>query len=228
MVKWKNAQNPSKRCHCFGPKSFNVPQSAECSLADSYSYCPVITCSPRSPVLQAPQSLFGPLSMPPLSPLSAALAADITSWGIFVFNALPSTHIRTKPTALLWDLRAMYFPIRTIIPVHQYKFRLCCAQLCPTLCNPMDCACQAPLSMEFSRQEYQSRLPFPPPGDLPDPGVESVSLTFPELAGRFFTTVPHGKPQYKFGWLFINVCLTHKIKSPISVETIAVLFIIVT
>ena len=140
MVKWKNAQNPSKRCHCFGPKSFNVPQSAECSLADSYSYCPVITCSPRSPVLQAPQSLFGPLSMPPLSPLSAALAADITSWGIFVFNALPSTHIRTKPTALLWDLRAMYFPIRTIIPVHQYKFRLCCAQLCPTLCNPMDCS----------------------------------------------------------------------------------------
>ena len=76
------------------PKSFNVPQSAECSLADSYSFfCPVITCCPLSPVLQAPQSLFGPLSMPPPSPLSAALAADITSWGIFVFNALPSTHI---------------------------------------------------------------------------------------------------------------------------------------
>ena len=60
--------------------------------------------------------------------------------GIFVFNTLPSTHIRTKPTALLRALRAMYFRIRTITPVHQYKFRLCCAQLCPTLCNPMDCS----------------------------------------------------------------------------------------
>ena len=43
------------------------------------------------------------------------------------------------------------------------------AQSCPTLCDPMD---QAPPSMEFSRQEYSSGLPFPPPGDLPDPGIE--------------------------------------------------------
>ena len=194
------------------PKSFNVPQSAECSLADSYSFfCPVITCCPLSPVLQAPQSLFGPLSMPPPSPLSAALAADITSWGIFVFNALPSTHIRTKPTALLRALRAMYFPIRTIIPVHQYKFRLCCAQLCPTLCNPMDYSLPGSSVHGILKARISEQVPFPPPGDLPDPGIESVSLAFPELAGRFFTTVPHGKPQYKFGWLFINVCLTHKI-----------------
>ena len=47
---------------------------------------------------------------------------------------------------------------------------------------------QAPLSMEFSRQEYWNRLPFPVPGDLPDPGIESMSLVFPALAGRFFTT----------------------------------------
>ena len=47
----------------------------------------------------------------------------------------------------------------------------CClvAKLCPILCNPM-VACQAPLSMGFSRQEYWSGLPFPSPGDLPDPG----------------------------------------------------------
>ena len=43
---------------------------------------------------------------------------------------------------------------------------------------------QAPLFMEFSRQEYWSGLPFSSPGDLPDPGIEPVS---PELAGRFFT-----------------------------------------
>ena len=46
-------------------------------------------------------------------------------------------------------------------------------QLCLTLCDPMDCiARQAPLSMEFSRQEYWSGLPFLSPGDLPNPGIE--------------------------------------------------------
>ena len=55
-------------------------------------------------------------------------------------------------------------------------------------------ACQSPLSMEFSRQEYWSGLPFPPPGDLPDPGTEPMSLVSPALAGGFFTTVSPGKP----------------------------------
>ena len=49
-------------------------------------------------------------------------------------------------------------------------------------------ALQAPLSMGFSRQENWSGLPCPPPGSLPDPGIEPGSLTFPVLAGRFFTT----------------------------------------
>ena len=44
------------------------------------------------------------------------------------------------------------------------------AQSCPTLCDPVDY--QAPPSMGFSRQEYWSGLPFPSPGDLPDPGIE--------------------------------------------------------
>ena len=47
---------------------------------------------------------------------------------------------------------------------------------------------QAPLYMEFSRQEYWSELPFLPPGDLPDPGMELTSLASPALAGGFFTT----------------------------------------
>ena len=54
---------------------------------------------------------------------------------------------------------------------------------------------QAPLSMGFFRQEYWSWLPFPPPGDLPNPGIEPVSLESPALASRFFTTEPPGKPQ---------------------------------
>ena len=49
-------------------------------------------------------------------------------------------------------------------------------------------ACQAPLSMEFSRQEYWSGLPCPPPGDFPNPRIKPVSLMSPALAGRFFTT----------------------------------------
>ena len=47
---------------------------------------------------------------------------------------------------------------------------------------------QASLCMGFPRQEYWSGLPCPPPGDLPDPGIESPSLVSPALAGRFFTT----------------------------------------
>ena len=45
-----------------------------------------------------------------------------------------------------------------------------------------------PLSMGFSRQEYWSGLSFPPPGDLPDPGIELTSLVSPAFAGGFFTT----------------------------------------
>ena len=62
-------------------------------------------------------------------------------------------------------------------------------QSCPTLFNSVHCSArQAPLSMGFSRQDYWSELPCPPPGDLPDPGIKPVSLKSPALAGRFFTT----------------------------------------
>ena len=61
--------------------------------------------------------------------------------------------------------------------------------------TPWTVACQAPLSMGLSRQEYGSELPCPPPGDLPDAGTESTSLRSPALVGRFFTTRPPGKPN---------------------------------
>ena len=60
------------------------------------------------------------------------------------------------------------------------------AKSCPTLETPWTIACWAPLSMEFSRQEYWSHLPLPTPGDLPNPGIEPASLTSPALAGRFY------------------------------------------
>ena len=46
---------------------------------------------------------------------------------------------------------------------------------------------QAPLFMGFSKQEYWSQLPYPPPGDLPDTGIEPKSPAFPALASGFFT-----------------------------------------
>ena len=51
--------------------------------------------------------------------------------------------------------------------------------------------------MGFSRQEYWSELPFPPPGELPDPGIEPVSLASPALAGRFFTTSATQEVHYR-------------------------------
>ena len=54
-------------------------------------------------------------------------------------------------------------------------------------------ACQAPLFMGFSRQEYWSGLPSSPPGNLLDPGMELTPLMSPALAGRFFTTSAMGE-----------------------------------
>ena len=69
---------------------------------------------------------------------------------------------------------------------------LCCVlsrfshvQLCAT---PWTVACQAPLSVGFSRHEYWSGLPCPPPRDLPDPGIEPTSLMYPALKARFFNS----------------------------------------
>ena len=66
-----------------------------------------------------------------------------------------------------------------------------CAQSCLT---PWTVAQQAPLSMEFSRQECWSGLLFPSPGYLPQPGIKPMSPVSPALAGKSFTTVPPGKP----------------------------------
>ena len=64
------------------------------------------------------------------------------------------------------------------------------AQLCLTLSYPMDCSLPgSSVHGGFSRQEYWSGFPFPPSGDLPNPGIEPMS---PMLAGRYFTTEPPG------------------------------------
>ena len=96
----------------------------------------------------------------------------------------PRTSCVTKgveiPTNLYWTFLKMY--IKQCVRVLSH-FSL--VWLFVTLWTV---AYQAPLSMGFSRQEYWSGLPCPPPGDLPDPGMKPASLRSPALVGRFFTT----------------------------------------
>ena len=70
----------------------------------------------------------------------------------------------------------------------------CCplAKSCLPLRDPRTVVHWPPPSMRFSRQEYWSGLPFPSPGDLPDPGIKPA---FPALAGGFLPTEPSGKPH---------------------------------
>ena len=81
---------------------------------------------------------------------------------------------------------------------------------CLTLVTPWAIACQAPLFVEFPRQEYCSGLPFPSPVDLPNPETEPVSLVSPALAEGFFTTVPPGRPLFEW-WLVIIIMWIQKI-----------------
>ena len=78
-------------------------------------------------------------------------------------------------------------------------FAVCCCSVAKSyliLCDPMEYIThQAPLSMEFSRQDYWSGLPFPSPGDLYDPRIKPEA---PTLAGRVFTIEPLGKPAFSF------------------------------
>ena len=71
-------------------------------------------------------------------------------------------------------------------------------------CDPMTVACQSPLSMEFSRQEYWSGLPCPPPGDLPNPGIEPRS---PALQADSLLSELPGKPIFIYMWTYIYMCV---------------------
>ena len=82
--------------------------------------------------------------------------------------------------------------------------------------TPGTVACQAPLSMEYSRQENWNGLPFPSPGDLPNPRIESVSLVDPELAGGFFTTEP---PIMLLAILYIYLLTILLAGSPTRIQT---------
>ena len=73
------------------------------------------------------------------------------------------------------------------------------SQLCLSLCDPWTVALQASLSMGFSRQEYSSGLPFPSPGDLPDPGIEPASPASLALQASFLPLSHEGRPHAVVG-----------------------------
>ena len=114
-------------------------------------------------------------------------------------------------------------------PATQQKLTRCQSIMCSTLSRvqlsvtPWTISC--PLSMGFFRQAHRSCLPFPPPGDLPDPGPEPVSLLFCigrhifhhwvswEVPGRFFTTEPQRGPLFtKLHSLFLHKVLLETTK----------------
>ena len=78
---------------------------------------------------------------------------------------------------------------------HPLLFAVCVPSPAQLSGTPLTAARQAPLSMGFPRQECWSGVPFPPPVDLPDPGIEPASLVTHTSAGGFFTTAPPGKPK---------------------------------
>ena len=129
---------------------------------------------------------------------------NMFSYSCWSFVCLPlrkclfssSTHFLIGLFGGFWYWVCMYELLLCFGCVCVHAQSLSCAWL---FVVPWTVPCQAPLSMEFFRQEYWSSLPFPPPGDLPDSGVEPTYLVSPVLAGGFFTTVPPGRHLY-FGY----------------------------
>ena len=87
------------------------------------------------------------------------------------------------------------FPfVECLVPCYLHTIKQQCSVVSDSY-QPWTVAHEAPLSVALSWQEYCSGLPFPPPGDLPDPGFKPTTLVSPALAGRFFITEPPGKPN---------------------------------
>ena len=126
-----------------------------------------------------PLSLWRSSHMPPRTPAPSLSARSLHSCWQVTSSAL---QLRVCPGAVSLGIAAGYWasvgPVTWVLS-HFSRVRLCA--------TPWTAACQASLSMGFSRQGYWSGMPFPPPGDLPDPRIEPASLVAPALAGRIFT-----------------------------------------
>ena len=92
----------------------------------------------------------------------------------------------------------MYSVYIYICSVYTYSYcsMYSVTQSCPTLCDPVHSSPPGSSIQGISQQEYWSGLPFPTPGDLPDPGIKPRSLVSPALIARLFTPAPPGKSIY--------------------------------
>ena len=133
--------------------------------------CPIL-CDPMAAAaaksLQSCPTLCDSIdASPPGSPVPGILQARTLEWVAISFS-----------NACKWKVR-----VKSLSRVRLFA-------------TPWTAAHQAFQSMGFPRQEYWSGVPFPPPGDLPKPGIKPSSLACPASAAGFFTTAPPGKPKY--------------------------------
>ena len=135
--------------------------------------------------------------------VNQAFALAISQWIVFLLFETSDLYSLLLSLALhiLWMPDSLWASYSNGAPVPVLNSSLAYDSVTPWMV-----ARQAPLSTGFSRQEYFRGLPFLPPGDLPNPGTELTTLTFPAsaLAGRFFSTSATWKVQTKFDFL-INI-----------------------
>ena len=135
----------------------------------------------------------GDLPNPGMEP--ACLKSPALAGGLFyhwatkeapVLHFIGRRKLQKKTPMFFWDRCFLFFFLIFLFSFFFWHvgYSLSHVQLVAT---PGTVAHQAPLSMGFSRQEYQSGLPCPLPGDLPDPGIKPTSLMSPALAGGFFS-----------------------------------------
>ena len=139
---------------------------------------------------QASLSITNSWSLPRLTSIESVMpSSHLILWRplLLLPPIPPSIRVFTNESTLRMRWPKYWSFSFSIIPSKEIPGLIffCCVQIFVTLWTV---ACQAPLSMGCSRQEYWSRLPFPSPGDLRNPGTEPTSLMSPTLADGFFTT----------------------------------------
>ena len=120
-----------------------------------------------------------PVSLTFSSPLPHSISCHVL---IHIFVICPSL-----PSLSWWQLQCHHLSVSGL---NDSSVCMCAESLqsCPTLCDPMDCSLPGSSVQGISQAKYWSMLPCPPPGNLPNPGIEPESLMSPALAGKFFTT----------------------------------------
>ena len=98
--------------------------------------------------------------------------------------------------SLQWTTTFSHWLPKEHLSSTNHAYVLSCFSHVRLFATPWTVDCQDPLSIGFSRQEYCNGLTCPPPGDLPDPGIEPESLMSPTLAGGFFTTRATWEAQF--------------------------------